>query len=159
MTEDISNTEASLALEAIQRRRHEVLAEIDVPAWYWPSLAAGWAGLGALADFGPAWAASVATLVFGAVHSSVAPRVLSGRHGSTRMSIRGEVVSRWTPAVILGFLVAMVMLTIAVALVLNADGARHPATLAGVVVAALVLAAGPRIMSGVRARAQRRFTP
>ena len=156
MTHEISPTEASLALAAVQRRRHEVLAEIDVPRWYWPSLAAGWAGLGMLADFGPPWATSVATVLFGAVHSTIAPRVLSGRHASTRVSIRGVAVSRWTPAVILVFLVAMTGLTISVALVFNADGARHPASLAGFVVAALVLAAGPRLMTGVRTRAQRR---
>jgi hypothetical protein len=155
MTNDISHTEASLALDVVQRRQHEVLAEIDVPQWYWPALAAGWAGLGVLADYGPGWASGVVTVLFGAAHATIGPRVLSGRHGSTRVSIRHDAVSHWIPAVIIGFLVAMVALTIGIALVLNADGARHPATVAGVVVAGLVLAAGPGLMAQIRARAQR----
>jgi hypothetical protein len=63
-----------------------VIAEIGVPTWYWLFLALGWAGLGALADFGPAWAITAATVLFGAVHSTIAPRVISGRRGSSRLT-------------------------------------------------------------------------
>lgn len=158
MTYDISQTEASLALEAIQRRRQDVVAQLDVPRWYWPSMAAGWTALGVLADYGPAWASVIVTVSFGAAHATIGSRVLSGRRGSSRVSIRGELASRWIPAVIIGFLATMTVLTVAVALLFNADGARHPAALAGGVVAALVLAGGPHVMGRVRARADRRIT-
>jgi hypothetical protein len=51
----------------------------------------------------------------------------------------------------------MTILTVGIALVLDADGARHPAILAGVIVAALVLTGGPALMSWVRGRAVRRL--
>lgn len=158
MTQDISHTEASLALETVQQRRDDVLAELNVPWWYWPGLAAGWVGLGVLADFGPAWSSTVVTIAFGAAHASVGPRVLTGRHPSTLLSIRNDVVSHRIPALIIGFLVVMVALTVAIALVLNADGARHPATLAGAIVGALVLTAGPQLMHQLRAWARRQRT-
>jgi hypothetical protein len=151
----ITDTEARLALDAIERRRRQVIAEIDVPNWYWWSVAAGWVALGVLADLAPAWASVVGTLAFGAVHSAVAPRVVSGRHGSRRLSVRGDMVDRRVPLVVFGFLIVMTAVTVGAALVFNADGARHPATLASIVVAALVLCGGPALMAAVRRRAQR----
>lgn len=156
MTHDISQTEASLALGAVQQRRQEVLAEIDVPRWYWPGMATGWVGLGLLADFGPPWGSAVATVVFGAVHGIVARRALTGRHASAQVSIRRDLVWHWIPAVVVAFLMAMVALTVGIALLFDADGAGHPASLAGGVVAVIVLATGPHLMRAVRRYAQRR---
>ena len=154
---DISETEARLALDAVAQRQHQVLAEINVPWWYWPGMAVGWVGLGALSQFGPAWATTVATVAFGAAHSTIAPRVLSGRRGSDRVSVRGDLVGRALPRAIIVFLLLMVALTVVVALVLDADGARHPAVIAGGVIAAFILAAGPQLMSRIRDRIQRRL--
>jgi hypothetical protein len=153
---EISETEARLALSSIERRRQQVIDEIDLPSWYWRSLAAGWVGLGVLAELAPPWATIAGTAAFGAVHSAVAPRVLSGRHGSPHVSIRRDMVSRYIPLVVVGFLVAMTLVTVALALIANADGARHPAILASVVVGALVLTGGPNLMATVRRRAERR---
>jgi hypothetical protein len=155
MSTPISATEARFALSSIERRRQQVLAEIDVPAWYWVALAAGWVGLGVLADYGPGWATIAGTLVFGAAHSWVAPSVVTGRRGSSRLSINRDMVSRRIPLLVIGFLVVMTAATVGFALVFNADGARHPATLAGVVVAILVLVGGPALMAAVRRRAER----
>jgi hypothetical protein len=157
MAHDISTTEASLALEAIQQRRREVASSINVPGWYWPFLAAGWIGLGALGDYGPAWASSTATLLFGAAHATIAPRAMSGRHPSSRVSIRHEFADRQMPKVIVAFLIGMAALTVGIALLFSADGARHPALLASLVVAALVLTGGPGLMAWLRTRAERRF--
>jgi hypothetical protein len=134
-----------------------VIAEIDVPPWYWFGVAGGWIVLGVLADYGPAWATVAGTVVFGAVHSAVAPRILSGRHASPDLSVRSEVVSRRVPALVLGFLILMTIATVAFALIANADGARHSAILASAVVAALVVLGGPRLMDAVRRRAEQRL--
>jgi hypothetical protein len=155
MSTHISETEAQFALGSIERRRQQVLAEINVPPWYWLALAGGWVVLGVLADYGPAWATVAATALFGAAHSTVAPRVLSGRRGSSHLSIRGDLVSRRIPILVIGFLVIMTAATVAFALLLHADGARHPAALAGGVVALLVLCGGPTLMGWVRRRAER----
>jgi hypothetical protein len=155
MNNKVTVEEARLALSSVERRRQQVVAEIDVPSWYWCSLAAGWIGLGILADYAPAWATIAGTLAFGAVHSAIAPRVLSGRHASPHLSVHSDLVSRRVPALVIGFLILMTAVTVALALIANADGARHAAILASVVVAALVLLGGPRLMDIVRRRAER----
>lgn len=155
MSPPITETEARLALSSIEQRRQQVLAEINVPPLYWAAVAGSWLALGIIADYGPAWAVIAATLLFGAVHSAVAPRVISGRHGSTRLSIRRDLVSRRIPQVVFAFLILMTAATVAFAFVLNADGARHPAALAGGAVALVVFAGGPALMAILRRRAVR----
>ena len=157
MSNEVTEAEARFALHSIERRRQQVMAEIDVPLWYWISLAAGWLVLGVLADYGPAWATVAGTVIFGAVHATVAPRILSGRHASPHVSVRIDLVSRGVPALIIGFLVLMTIVTVALALIANADGARHSAILASVVVAAFVLIGGPRLMDIVRRHARQRL--
>jgi hypothetical protein len=153
LSKGISDVEARVALRSIERQRQQVIAEIDLPQWYWISVAGGWVVLGVLADYGPAWATVVGTVLFGAAHAAVAPRVLSGRHGSPRLSVRSDLVSHEIPGLVIGFLVLLTVVTVALALIANADGARHAALLASVVVASLVLLGGPRLMDLVRRRA------
>jgi hypothetical protein len=155
MSAPISETEARLALNSIEQRRQQVLAEISVPAWYWFFLAGGWVVLGILADYAPGWATVAATVLFGAAHATIAPRVLTGRRGSSQLSINPDLVSRRIPFLVIGFLLVMTAATVGFALLFNADGARHPASLAGGVVAIIVLAGGPALMAVVRRRAQR----
>ncbi len=155
MSIPISETEARLALSSIERRRQQVIAEINVPPWYWFVVAAGWVVLGILAAYGPGWATIAGTLIFGIAHSTIAPRVLSGRRGSPQLSIDRDLVSRRIPFLVIGFLLMMTAATVGFALLFNADGARHPAALAGLVVAIVVLAGGPALMASVRRRAQR----
>lgn len=155
MTVPISESEAHFALSSIERRRQQVIAEINVPPWYWFFLAGGWILLGLLADFGPAWATIAATVLFGAVHAGISPRVLSGRRASSELSIRGDLVSRRLPVLVIGFLLVMTAVTVGLALALHADGARHAATWASVVVALLVLVGGPTLVGSVRRHAER----
>jgi hypothetical protein len=155
MSTPITEAEARFALSSIERRRQQVLAEIDVPFWYWVVLAAGWAVLGVLADYGPAWATIGATFLFGAAHATFAPRVVTGRRGSAQLSIDRDLVSHRIPLVVIGFLIVMTVATVGLALLFDADGARHPAALAGGVVAVIVLAGGPALMAWMRRRAER----
>jgi hypothetical protein len=152
VTTPISESEARFALGSIEQRRQQVMAEIDLPSWYWTLMATGWVGLGILADYGPAWSAVVGTVLFGAVHSTIAGRVLSGRRGSPQLSIRPELVAHRVPALVISFLLGMVAATVGIALLLNADGARHPAALGSGVVALLVLTGGPALMAMIRRR-------
>lgn len=154
MTDGISDTDARVALSAIEQRRRQVIDEIDMPAWYWWGVALGWLGLGVIADLDHAWVTLVATFAFGAVHSYVAQRVLSGRHRSNRLSVRADVVSRHVPALVVGFLVAMAGVTVALGLLANADGAGHPVSWASLVVAVAVLCGGPNLMAAVRRRTE-----
>jgi hypothetical protein len=155
MTNHISDTEARLALSSIEHRRLEVIAEIDVPRWYWWGLAAGWVVLGVVADVGNPWASAAATLCFGAVHSAVAHHVLSGRHRSRQLSVRADLVDRHLPAFVLVLLVGLAGVTTILGFIAHADGAAHPGTMASVVVALGLLCAGPSLMAAVRRRSAR----
>jgi hypothetical protein len=57
--------------------------------------------------------------------------------------------------VVLGSLVALVAVNVAAALVLNADGTRHPATVASVLVAVIIVLGGPLLLATARRRAVR----
>ena len=65
MSHETTATEARHALSSIDHRRQQVIAEIDVPRWYWVSVATGWVALGVLAQYGATWAFVAGTLAFG----------------------------------------------------------------------------------------------
>jgi len=155
MTNSMNASDARLALTTVESSRRQVIAEIDLPRWYWLGLAAGWIGLGLIADVGPGWLAAIATLTFGAAHAAAAQRVLSGRRRSSSLSVRAELAGAHVSALVITFLVGLVVLTIAAALLIDADGANHPATIAGVMAAIAVALGGPELMAGVRRRALR----
>ena len=156
MEPNVSSEEARAALDTVQRGRQRVVDEIDLPWWYWWGMAAGWVALGVIADLNHPWVSLVATLIFGAVHASVAPRVLNGRHRTPQLSVSAETAVPHTAGIVIGSLIALVGVTIAIALVVNADGAEHPATIASVFVAMLVVLGGPRLLAAVRRRAMSR---
>lgn len=152
-----SEAEARVALEGVHRARQRVIDEIGMPWWYWSGLAACWIGLCVLSDVHAAWwAISLATLGVGAVHSTVAQRLLAGRQRTGDVRVRAEVAGRQAAVLVIGFLVALVAVTIGAALGLSADGAGHPATWAGVLVAVVILLGGPRMMAAIRDEATRR---
>ena len=55
----------------------------------------------------------------------------------------------------IGLLVGLSVLTVVAALLIDADGADHPATIAGVMAAIAVALGGPELMAEVRRRALR----
>lgn len=148
----VSPTDAAAALAVADRERRQVLERVGVPAWYWWSVALGWIVLGVITDLRHPLVTSIATFVFGAVHASVAPRAVHGRRGHRDVSLRRELVGRRLTAVVLGGVVAMAAVTTVAAIVLSADGARHPVTEAAVLVAVLVLLGGPALVSRERRR-------
>jgi hypothetical protein len=153
MTHEVA--EARAALLDVERRRRRVIDEIDVPPWYWWFLAGGWVLLGVLAELTPALVSVVATVAFGAVHAAISPRVLSGQHRSRSLSVRRDLVDHRLRAYVLAAMVALVAVTIGVALVVNADGARHPSIIASAFVAVIIVIGGPRLTAAVRRRSAR----
>src|SRR3954452_9672099 len=102
---ELTPEQARAALDTVERSRNRVIDEIDVPGWYWGSVAAGWIVLGAIAEWEHPWVPLVATLVFGAVHSGVAPRVIDGRQLNNRVRVRADVVRPRVARLVLGGLV------------------------------------------------------
>jgi hypothetical protein len=154
--DEITPTEARLALDAVEHRRQQVVDEIDMPRWYWWGLAVGWAALGLVVEVGNVVATSVATLVFGAVHAAVAQRVLSGRHRTSALSVRSDLVDRHIPALVIGYLLVLGALNVALGFLFAADGAEHPSAIAGLVVGLLVGLGGPSLMAWARRRSRSR---
>jgi hypothetical protein len=156
---NVSETEARAALEAVARSRQRVIDEIDMPRWYWIGLAAAWVVLGVLTDLGHPWLTAAATLVFGAAHAAVSQLVVGGRHRTTQLSVRADVAGHRAPLVVVAAIVGLAALTVGAALVADADGARHPVTMASVLVAALIVFGGPQLMASIRRHAAQPATP
>jgi hypothetical protein len=153
MEHQISPQEARAALETVDHSRLRVIDEIDLPRWYWWGLALGWIGLGVITDLKHPWLTAGATLLFGAVHASVAQRVADGRHRTRRLAVSSKLSGRRTARLVIGGVVALGLLTVAGALAASADGAGHPVTIASVPIAILILLGGPRLLALVRRRA------
>ncbi|GAB1641614.1 hypothetical protein [Krasilnikovia sp. MM14-A1259] len=152
---ELTPEQARAALDTVERNRRRVIDEIDVPLWYWVALAVAWITLGVIADLNNPLATTLATVLIGAAHSSIAPRVINGRRRSHQMSVRADVAGPHLAAWVLGSLVALVGITIVAALALNADGARHPATWAAVLAAVMLVLGGPLLSATARRRAVR----
>lgn len=155
MAKDISEADARLALRSIDDQRQQIIAEIDMPRWYWWGLAVAWVLVGIAADFGNAWVAGGATLLFGAVHSAVAQHVFSGRHKSSQLSVRRGLVGRHLPLVMFGWIIALGAATVAIGFAVSADGAEHASTIAACFAAVAILCGGPTLMAYLRSRIAR----
>src|SRR3954451_21333571 len=147
--------EARAALRTIERSRLRVIDEVGVPGWYWWGLALGWIALSVISDVGPVWLPALAPIVFGAAHAALAPRVINGRHASRDLSVRATLAPPHLARTIIGALLALAALTVGVALLAQADGAEHPSTIAGVLVAVIIVLGGPLLLSTARQRAAR----
>jgi hypothetical protein len=156
MQADVTPQEARAALEALDRGRLHIIEEIEPPRWYWWGLALGWVALGIVTDLGNPWLASAGTLLFGAVHASVAPRVVSGRRRTTGVSVSADVIWPYTAQLVIGSLVLLGALTIGGSLALSADGARDPVTITSIFIAILILLGGPMLFASIRQRAAQR---
>lgn len=156
METQVTPQEARAVLDTLDRGRLRVIEEIELPRWYWAGLAFGWIALGFITDLHHAWITAAATLVFGAVHASVAPRVASGRHRTQRVSVRAELAGPHTFQLVIGSLIVLTGITIAGAVAASADGARHPVTIASMFVAVMIVLGGPLLLASVRRRAARR---
>jgi hypothetical protein len=155
MTNSVGASDARAALTMVEYSRQQVVSEIGMPRWYWLGLAAGWIGMGVITDFGPWWLALAVVPVFGAAHATVGSRVMSGRRRSSQLRVREEVAGAHIPALVIGFLLGLVGLTILAGLLIDADGARHPATIAGVIAGVAVASGGPELMAVIRRRTGR----
>ncbi|OIJ63743.1 hypothetical protein WN71_033425 [Streptomyces mangrovisoli] len=144
--DNIAPEQARSALDAADRARRQVAEEVGLPRGYWWGMAAGWVVLGVLGAETPSWLAGMATAAFGAGHSVVASRLLSGRRRTDQVQVSAAVAGRRIPLVVVGMLLALVALTVLAALALDADGAGHAGIWASVLVAAIVGFGGPEIL-------------
>lgn len=148
--DNIAPDEAREALSAVNRARANVAEQVGLPRWYWWLMAAAWVALGVIGDTGPKWLVIAATLAVGATHSALASRLLSGQRRTDLLKVSANTAGGRTPIIVIVMLLALAALTVAAALTLHADGARHPATWASLVVASIVGFGGPEILATLR---------
>jgi hypothetical protein len=67
--------------------------------------------------------------------------------------VRAEVVGRDTARIVVGIVASLGCLTVGLALAAHADGARHPVTIASVVIATMIVLGRPQLIAAVRRRA------
>lgn len=142
MEQQITPADAQAALDRTAKAQNQVADELGLPREYWWAMAGGWIGLGVLGDLTPWPVAAAATLAFGAGHAALASRILNGRQRTQGVRVSAAVAGRRTPFIVIGMLAVFVVLTIGAALVMDADGAGHPAIWAGVLVAVTVALGG-----------------
>jgi hypothetical protein len=142
--------EAGAALAAVQRAQSAVADEVGLPRGYWWGMAVAWVAFGAIGELGNPWVTTAVTIGFGVGHSVIASRLLDGRRRTAQVRVSEATAGRRTPIAVISMLVALVALTIAAALALDADGARHPSLAAGVLVGAVIGFGGPELLRGAR---------
>ncbi len=152
MDRTITHEEAEGALATVDLRRRRVIEEVGLPSWYWWGLALGWIAVGIAADSGIVWLSAAATLIFGAVHANVVPRVASGRHRTQRLSVKADLAGRRTSLIVVLGVVALGVLTVAAGFALDADGTRDPSIVASIFVAVVILLGGPRLLAARSSR-------
>lgn len=147
MGEELRPDEATRALAQIRDRQEQVINVTVIPAWYW------WL-VGSLIVALPAAVESRQPVVIGI---GIAGFVL-GIIGSTGWAIRrarhvqprNNLLGGRGIAMILGFVALVVGVSLALALSLSAAGVSHPATLANVLGAVLLIAGGPLLTRALR---------
>jgi hypothetical protein len=148
--QNLTPEQARSALEVAANARRRVAGEVGLPRWYWWLMALAWFALGAIGDVGPWWLASAATVAFGMGHATVASRVLNGQRRSRRLQVSADVAGRRTPMVVIGMLLGLVGVTVATGFALDADGAGHAGSWAGLMVALVVGFGGPEMLRVLR---------
>jgi hypothetical protein len=153
-----NENDAKIALDDVGLRQRQVVAMINIPWWYWWSVGIGWIVLGVIADLHNPWATSIATLLFGAIHATIAQRFLDGRHSTRQLSVRADMVNRHIPAIVLSGLLVLAALTTGIAIAFATNHVGRPVTLSSVIIAAIVVSAGPGFMGAVRRHADARIS-
>ena len=74
------------------------------------------------------------------------------------LGILNDLANAWVigvATIVFGFLVLLAGVTVGAGFAAYADGAEHPATIASLFVAVVILLGGPRVMAWIRHRARR----
>ena len=147
MGEQVRPDEAARALAQIRERQEQVINVTVIPAWYWWLLGALIVVLsGAVESHDPA------TIGLGVTVFTLG--IVGGTgwvvRGAVHVKPRNELLGPRGVLMILGFVALVVGVTLGVAFSLQAVGVSHPATLASLPGAVLLIVGGPMLTRALR---------
>ena len=144
---EVRPDEAAKALAHIRQRQEQVVDVTAIPAWYWWAVGALMVGLSLAVE-------TRRSTVIGLGVSGFVPGILAATgwvvRRALRVQVRNELLGARGVLLILGFVGAVVAVTLAVAFSLRAAGVGHPATLADLVGAAALIVGGPVLTRRLR---------
>jgi hypothetical protein len=141
MHEEMRPDEAARALTEIRQRQEQVIKLAIIPAWYWWVIAGLMVGFSAAIDLYRGRAVGIATSLFVVGVLAATGRVVIG--GLRRAQLRNELLGPIGVLAILGFVAAVLAVSLPTAFVLQAAGVRYPATLGLIAGGVLMVVGGP----------------
>jgi hypothetical protein len=143
MGESLRPDEATRALSEIGQRQEQVIEQATIPDWYWRVVAVLMVILAAATD-----TRRPAVVASGVIVFVIGMLIATGRvalHPQRRARVRNTLLGPAGVLAILGFVALVLLVSLPVALVLQANGYGHPATF-GVLAGAVVMAVGGPIL-------------
>jgi len=144
---EVRPDDAAKALAHIRQRQEQVVDVTAIPAWYWWAVGALMVGLSLAVE-------TRRSTVIGLGVSGFVLGILAATgwvvRRALRVQVRNELLGARGVLLILGFVGAVVAVTLAVAFSLRAAGVGHPATLADLVGAAALIVGGPVLTRRLR---------
>ena len=140
--------DAVRALVEIDQRQEQVIQLAIIPWWFWWALAGLKTGLSAAVESNRSLVIGIGVSVFVLGVLAVTGWVVARAVRSARL--RNDLLGPVGVLAILGFVAAVIAVTLAAAFVLEASGARYPATLATIPGGVVMVAGGPVLMRFLR---------
>lgn len=151
---NIDSEQAEQALQVAAAARRKVADELGLPRAYWWVMGVGWLALGFINHYTAPWVTVLATIAFGATHASVASRWLDGRHRTGQVAVARSVAGSRVALTVIGLLLGAILVTVGLALGLDADGARHAGIWASGVVGIVLALGGPGLLAAALTRSR-----
>jgi hypothetical protein len=147
MSEKAHPDEAARALAQIRDRQEQVINVTVVPAWYWWLVGGLIVALPAAIESREPVTIGIGVIVFVLGFLGGTGWVV---RGALHVQPRNELLGGRGVMMILGFVALVLGITLAVAFSLGAAGVSHPATLANLLGAVLLIAGGPVLTRALR---------
>jgi hypothetical protein len=148
MAETLQPDDAARALVEIDQRQEQVIKLAIIPWWFWWALAVLQVGLSAAVESKRPLVIGIGVSVFVLGVLSVTGWVVARMIRNAQL--RNDLLGPAAALAILGFVAAVVAVTLPAAFLLEAAGARYPATLAMLLGGVVMVVGGPVLMRFVR---------
>jgi hypothetical protein len=148
MNEKLDRDDAARALVEIDQRQEQVIKLALIPWWYWWAIAVLIVGLTAAVESERPLVIGIGVSVFVVGLLSATGWVVARQFRDAQL--RRDMLGPAAVLAILGFVAAVLAVSLPTAFLLDAAGARYPATLANILGAIVLVVGGPMLMRYLR---------